>query len=326
MFSSIIITSTLCLASVFLSGVHAAALPVCGVPQKPVASTGGKTVAYFGQLKSQPTDSLAKFCADSSVDIIVLGFVHIIRGKGELPGLNLSGYCADPIEGTDLIHCPDFGAAITECQAQGKLVLLSLQGSSGTQTLSNDTAACEYADNLWKLFGEGTGLESKRPFGNATVDGFDIDNESGDSNGWPRLISELRDKFTSASKRYYISAAPQCPRPDKSIGSAVYLVDFLFIQFYNNYCAGTGLVSSFNDWSADIAAKGTAGTKLFAGFLGSSEKGTGYATHSEVIGYVSQIKNKPNFGGVATWDASCANNNMDPYGRTFLKAMKDSLQ
>ncbi|CUS07568.1 unnamed protein product [Tuber aestivum] len=324
MFPSVL-TSILYLFSAFLSGVHAAALPVCGAPQKPVVSTRGKTVAYFGQVRDQPTDSLSKFCADSSVDIVVLAFSHIIKGKKGLPGLNLAGYCGDPIEGTDLINCPEFGTDIKECQAQGKLVLLSLQGSMGTQTLSDDSAACEYADNLWKLFGEGTGLDSMRPFGNATVDGFDIDNENGNPQGWPTLISELRKKFTSASKRYYISAAPQCPRPDRSIGRAVYLVDFLFIQFYNNYCQTTGLVSSFNQWSEDIAANGTVGTKLFAGFLAASGKGTGYASHSEMIGYISQIKDKPNFGGVSTWDASCANNNMDSNGRTFLKAMRDSL-
>jgi len=176
---SLILTSALCLASTILSSAHAAAIPVCKaepVPDTTVATktVAAKTVAYFGQTRSQSSDSLAKFCADSSVDIIVLGFVDIIKGKGGLPGVNLSGYCEDPISGTDLISCPEFGTAITECQAKGKLVFMGLQGSEGNQTLDNDAAASEYADNLWKLFGEGTGLESMRPFGNAKVDGFDI--------------------------------------------------------------------------------------------------------------------------------------------------------
>ncbi|KAG0135855.1 glycoside hydrolase superfamily [Tuber indicum] len=325
MFSSMLF-STFCLASALLSIVHAAVLPVCGARQEPVNSKAGKTVAYFGQSQSQSTDSLAKFCADTSVDIIVLAFVNVIKGRRGLPGLNLSGYCWDPIDGTDLHRCPEFGTAIKDCQARGKLVLMSLQGASGMQTLADDAAACEYADNLWRLFGEGTGLESMRPFGDARVDGFDIDNENNNSNGWPKFISELRNKFTSASKKYYISAAPQCMRPDKSIGNAVYLVDYLFIQFYNNYCATTGLVSCFNNWSEDIAANGIAGAKIFAGFLGALDKGKGYASHSEMIGYVSQIRSKSNFGGVSVWDATCANNNVDAGGRTFLKAMRDSLQ
>jgi len=152
------------------------------------------------------------------------------------------------------------------------------------------------------------------------------DNENHNPNGWPKLISELRSKFASASKKYYISAAPQCIHPDASIGSAVYLVDYLFIQFYNNYCATTGLVSSFDTWSKDVAANSVVGTKIFAGFLGAPDTGSGYATHSEMAGYVSKIKSYPNFGGVAAWDAACADKNVDANGRTFLKAMRDSLQ
>lgn len=151
------------------------------------------------------------------------------------------------------------------------------------------------------------------------------DNENFDDNGWPKFISELREKYASASKKYYISAAPQCPHPDVSIGDAVYLVDFLFIQFYNNFCATTGLVSSFGTWSKDIAANGITGAKIFAGFLGAPNTGSGYATHSEMIGYISQIRNSSNFGGVSVWDAARARKNEDAGGRSFLKAMRDSL-
>jgi len=171
---SLILTSVLCLASTLLSSVHAATIPVCKAEHMPDTTVASRTVAYFGQTGSQSSDSLANFCDDSSVDIIVLAFVDIIKGKGGLPGVNLSGYCEDPIGGTDLVRCPEFGTAISKCQAKGKLVFMGLQGSTGNQTLDNDAAAIEYADSLWKLFGEGTGLESMRPFGNAKVDGFDI--------------------------------------------------------------------------------------------------------------------------------------------------------
>ncbi|RPB04105.1 glycoside hydrolase [Choiromyces venosus 120613-1] len=323
MFPSIL-TSTLCIASALLSTVNAVAIPAPNERESDFA-TGGKTVAYFGQTRSQASDSLSKFCSDSSVDIIVLAFVHIIKGKGGLPGLNLSGYCGDPIEGTDLVTCPDMGADIMKCQAQGKLVLLSLQGSMGSQTLDSSTAVTEYADSLWKLFGEGKGLEDKRPFGKACIDGFDIDNETHSSQGWTDFVAALRHRYSGASKKYYISAAPQCPQPDNSIGDAVYHVDFLFVQFYNNYCATTGLVSSFNSWSEDIAKKTTVGTKVFAGFLGVPGIGSGYADHQDMISYVSQIRSKSNFGGVMAWDAANAHNNTDCNGRTFLRAMRDSL-
>lgn len=40
---------------------------------------------------------------------------------------------------------------------------------------------------------------------------------------------------TDTSKQYYISAAPQCVRPDASIPlDAMQAMDFIWVQFYNN--------------------------------------------------------------------------------------------
>lgn len=56
---------------------------------------------------------------------------------------------------------------------------MSLGGESGgpgqaPNTLDSQDKVQKLADNLWALFGEGKGMENRRPFGDALVDGFDL--------------------------------------------------------------------------------------------------------------------------------------------------------
>jgi len=67
---------------------------------------------------------------------------------------------------------------------------------------------------------------------------------SKDSNPyWVTLINELRRLTkTDPSRRYYLSGAPQCVLPDAWFGPGPQTaineadLDFISIQFYNNYC------------------------------------------------------------------------------------------
>lgn len=38
-----------------------------------------------------------------------------------------------------------------------------------------------------------------------------LDIESNDPRGWPNFISTMRSLYATGSKKYYLSAAPQCP-------------------------------------------------------------------------------------------------------------------
>lgn len=116
---------------------------------------------------------------------------------------------------------------------------------------------------IWGLFLGGTdpSLTPLRPFGpNIKLDGIDIDNEvPAYSRYIPELVKALRTEFTAdPSKRYYLSAAPQCPRPDQSIPMPQIIpdLDWVFVQFYNNpSCnlnAGTGFLNSLRAWSQDL--------------------------------------------------------------------------
>lgn len=73
------------------------------------------------------------------------------------------------------------------------------------------------------------------------------------------MFSELY--ATAPAKKYYLTAAPQCPYPDGSndlaLQSSGNLFDFVFIQYYNNPgCSGSRdlVVNNFNSFWAPLCA------------------------------------------------------------------------
>ena len=129
------------------------------------------------------------------------------------------------------------GQDIKTCQANGKKILLSLGGAAGSYGFTSDAQASSFADELWNLFGGGN--SSTRPFGDAVIDGFDLDIEGGSTTGYATFVTRMRQNFANdTTKTYYISGAPQCPLPDAYLNTALTTsyFDFIFVQFYNNYC------------------------------------------------------------------------------------------
>ena len=108
------------------------------------------------------------------------------------------------------------------------------------------------------------------------------------------------------TRTYYISAAPQCPRPDASIPlDAMQSMDFVFVQFYNNGDCNVGqpgFVDSFKAWGSDLSAKG-AGPKLYIGAPGCQAcAGSGYVDPTTMASVVDSVKSVSNLGGVMLWD------------------------
>ncbi|CCX31705.1 glycoside hydrolase superfamily [Pyronema domesticum] len=296
----------------------ASVMTALAVPVANVKRYTGQTVAYFGQIKKSSGDSLANLCKDPNVDIVVLAFLHILWGAGGLPGTDFWPYCSGTIPGTDLANCPTYEADIKACQANGKKVLLSIGGATMTQSMTDPV---KFSQNVWNLFGRGKG--SIRPFGTAVVDGYDLDIETNNNTGWTQLVAEFR-KLAASSGGVIISGAPQCPKPDASLQDTVYKLDYLFIQFYNNWCGTTSIPSSFADWSQDLAAKNP-GAKLFVGVPGAADAaGSGYMQPSQMASMVSQVKNKSNYGGVMTWDWAYAKNNIGSDGRNYMQALRQA--
>lgn len=135
-----------------------------------------------------------------------------------------------------------------------------------------------------------------------------------------------------SSKKYYISAAPQCPRPDASIPlDAMRTMDFVFVQFYNNAAANCnvndpGFMESFKAWSADLSTNG-AGPKLYIGAPGCANcAGAGYLEHAAMASAVQQAKaaGLPNFGGIMLWDGPEAVANVQN-GKDYTAVVKSAM-
>ena len=196
----------------------------------------------FRQGQGPNQEPLEFFCDDENIDIIQIGFVNVFPDQsGGYPGTNFGNQCGSEtyknLDGSSsllLSHCPGVGSNITYCQSTGKKILLSIGGSTPNNSyLDSDATAAEFATFLWEAFGpEDTSKTTPRPFGNASVDGFDFDIEnvlaSGENagdldRGYGTMVDTLRTLYeTDDSKTYYISAAPRtCRVPFPSLDTNV---------------------------------------------------------------------------------------------------------
>ena len=246
------------------------------------ADSQRNVAVYYGQTPHSNKVTVDELCKDQNVDIVVLAFLDTFFSDGGMPEINIGPACSgDPTVGakalnaTGLLDCPFLAKNITTCQSLGKKIFLSLGGASGTTNFTSDAQATTFASTVWNLFGGGNKTSDLRPFGSVTVDGFDIDNEDHSTDHYNTFVSALRSTFSGdKTKQYYISSAPQCPRPDESIPlAAMQSMDFAFIQFYNNAAAGCdigqpGFVDSLKAWSGDLSGNSTVpgkGPKLYVG-------------------------------------------------------------
>jgi chitinase len=157
-----------------------------------------------------------------------------------------------------------------------------------------------------------------RPFGTAVVNGFDFDFESSVSN-MPAFANELRTLMNAAGGTYYLSAAPQCPYPDAGDGpmlAGAVSFDFIWVQFYNNYCEissyvnGAATQNNFNFATWDNWAKTVSlnpNVKVFLGIPGQAGAGlAGYENGTPLQEVIAYSKGFSTFAGVMIWDMSLA--------------------
>jgi chitinase len=212
-----------------------------------------------------------------------------------------------------------FRADIKECQSTyGKTILLSIGGATYSEGgFTSSALAVTAANNIWKIFGPaGSDSSVPRPFGASVIDGFDFDFESTVSN-MPAFGTQLRTLMNGdSSKTYYLSAAPQCPYPDAADGpmlNGAVAFDFVWVQFYNNYCgvssyvAGASTQNNFNFATWDNWAKTTSlnkNVKVFLGIPANTGAGAGYVSGSALAAVISYSKSFSSFGGVMMWDMS----------------------
>ncbi|KAI0823065.1 class III chitinase [Trametes gibbosa] len=276
---------------------------------------------------------LAFYCQDDSIDVIPIAFINKFFGTGNSPVLDLANICntttSATFPGTGLLECSFVASDIQTCQSKGKVVTLSLGGGGASVGFQSDSQAETFADTIWNDFLGGS--SSTRPFGSAVLDGVDLDIEGGPTTGYAAFVTRLRSHFNGASKKYYITGAPQCVYPDASLGSTINSVAFdaIYVQFYNNPC---GLqvfnsASGFNFGIWDIWARTVSpnpNVKVYVGAPASTTAaGSGYQDPATLANILKTTRNRfPSFGGVMMWDASQAyqNNRYDAAAKSALVA------
>ncbi|XP_042477170.1 hevamine-A-like [Macadamia integrifolia] len=257
----------------------------------------GGIAIYWGQNGNEGT--LNETCASGNYAYVNIAFLYKFGG-GQTPEINLAGHC-DPDSG----GCTIFSSEITYCQSLGLKVMLSLGGGSGNYTLTSNQDAQDVADYLWNNFLGGNVSSSTRPLGDAVLDGIDFDIEMGSTEYWDKL-AEYLSNYSNEGNKVYLTAAPQCPYPDKYLGTALNtsLFDYVWVQFYNNnpceYTSGnvTNLLNSWNTWATVVPAG-----KIFLGLPASSDAaGSGFIPADVLTSQVLPVtKTYSKYGGVMLW-------------------------
>ncbi|PQE21681.1 class III chitinase protein [Rutstroemia sp. NJR-2017a WRK4] len=267
------------------------------------ASSSDNVAIYWGQGPNQGT--LASYCSNTDFNIIPVSFLVSIKD------ISVNVGNADPTQ---------VGKDIITCQGMGKTILLSIGGETFTENLlSSSDVATSAAKTVWAAFGpKQSGSSTTRPFGDAVIDGFDFDIEKPNLSNMDVFAGELRSLMDAeTSKKYYLTAAPQCPYPDlneQSFLQGQVAFDAVFVQFYNNpscgvsaFTKGSSTQSGFNmaTWDNWAATKSkNKDVKVFVGIPGSTAAANpasfvDSATLADIITYSKTFKS---FGGIMSWD------------------------
>ncbi|KAL8461418.1 hypothetical protein ACS0TY_032765 [Phlomoides rotata] len=252
---------------------------------------------YWGQNGNEL--SLKVACDTGYYKFVSIAFL-VEFGCDRTPAMNLAGHC-DPPSGT----CTGLSTEVAYCQSKGIQVLLSLGGGVGQYSICSPQDAQKVADYLWTTFLAGTGTG---PLGTVALDGVDFDIEA--SNLYWEDLAKALSEYSTAERKVYLSAAPQCFFPDYYLDTALRtgLFDYVWVQFYNNAPCDirsnvSGLLKSWNDWSAYLA-QFSAETQLFMGLPASKDAaGGGYIEPDQLVtDILPVIRKTPNYGGLMLWN------------------------
>lgn len=125
-------------------------------------------------------------------------------------------------------------------------------GAVGIYGFSSVSDAQSVAQFVWNAYLGGSNPSVTRPLGATALDGIDLDLEGGSPLFYSDFVIAIRGLMKTSSKKYFITAAPQCPFPDAwtgpgggtALGDAIANFDYIWVQFYNNYCQYNGGTSS----------------------------------------------------------------------------------
>ena len=242
-------------------------------------------------------------------------------GAGKTPSGNLGDCTID--SGGNGQSCSSLAADIQTCQSSGKKVFLSIGGARAPGSVTSQADAEGVAFTLWNSYANPSATSgAPRPFGDAFVNGWDLDVESNPNNqnvNYKFLVNKLRSFFPlDSNNSYYISGAPQCPLPEANMGDAIdnSKFDYIFIQFYNNdFCSAYQFVRpdggeddgfNFDAWETYVSSQASAGAKLLVGLPASPTAADDvkfFLSPSELTSLVTNFTSHTGFRGIMLWDA-----------------------
>lgn len=259
-------------------------------------SQAGGIAIYWGQSGSET--NLNQTCNSGLYKFVNIAFLNKF-GSGRIPAINLAGHC-NPANG----GCRIASSEIRNCQRKGIKVMLSIGGGIGKYSLASDADAKKVAAYLYNNFLGGK--SASRPLGSAVLDGIDFDIEVGSTKFYANLARYLAG-YSKKGRKVYLSAAPQCPIPDRYLGAAVGqgLFDYVWVQFYNNgpcqYSTGNTkkILDSWKNWAKMKGVK-----KLFLGLPAArAAAGSGYIPPNVLKSQILPVIKKYNkYGGVMLWN------------------------
>ncbi|ORX65808.1 glycoside hydrolase, partial [Linderina pennispora] len=272
--------------------------------------TGSSGLAvYWGQnslsLQTGTNEmDLDKYCTQNSPpDIILLSFHHVYTSN---PTINLAYHCEEPFSGSSMLNCTFMASQIKTCQDAGVKILISMGGAAGSYSLSSNSVGEDYAQTVYNTFLGGT--TKFRPFGEAVLDGVDLDIEGGGPSGYAAFTNKIHELAPST----LITGAPQCPYPDAHLADALESgwFDIVFVQFYNNYCMAGSSNFNFDTWADWATSKSkNSAVKVYIGSPACEKcASTGYIGVDK-LGQVYQdtlSKYSNVLGGIMLWDAGAA--------------------
>ncbi|KAJ9063785.1 Chitinase 2 [Entomophthora muscae] len=263
--------------------------------------TGGwaKQVAmYWGQDMGGGELSLAQYCNDTSVDIIVISYLSDFNGLKQ-PKMGLKSACSSQ-------WCTSVGGDIRECQEKGKKVLLSLGGPKGVYNIGTDETAKSLAQQLWTMFFDRS--NTIQPLGEVSLDGIDLSPMNLQGMHYTEMVDEMRKFSQESKKKIIVSVSPGCKFPDTNLDDVITngQIDMLFIRFFNDEKCDQDFNQAIQKWNQLTLEKPA--LKLFVGIAASRQVAdSGFMPLDNIKYRLDAVrKSIKSYGGIALTDASAA--------------------
>ncbi|XP_054785989.1 acidic endochitinase-like [Prosopis cineraria] len=254
-------------------------------------------VTYWGFYREG--GELDAACATRKYDIINIAFLNTF-GNGATPELDLSSHCS-------FGSCAKYASQIAYCQSLGVKIFLSIGGDAGHYNLSSPEDAEQVASYLWTTYLGGQTGGSGGPLGDAVLDGIDFFIKDNGYRYYDVLALELHRY--RMNRWFFLSAAPECPIPDRYLGAAMRtgLFDYVWPQFYGEASCeysddgdAWNLLNSWDQWTACFRGPTTWFYMGLTGFSGSYE---GYIPTDDLNRKViPHLERDPKFRGIMIWD------------------------